>query len=185
MIRTASTQRRAMRRRARFQPLLLTLATLGLLTASLQYVGFSGASFVSASKNPANALTAGTLSHTNSRDGEVIISADRLRPGESRSETVTITGGGDLSAVYTISRSGLSDATGLAAALTMRIDDVGAGTTLFNDRITAFDSVPAGAIAPGASRTYRFTLAYPAAAADAALQGASLSLGVMITGATQ
>ena len=42
-----------------------------------------------------------------------------------------------------------------------------------------------GAIAPGASQQYRFTLTYPTAAANIALQGASMTLRLQFTGVSQ
>ncbi len=180
--RTYDSDRRGHQTRQR---LLLTLLTLGLLAVSLKFVAFSGASFVDTSTNPRNAFAAGNLRHTNSRSGELILNASALRPGQSRSETVTLSGGGDLTGAYTISRSSLDDPSGLAGVLILRIDNVSAGTTLFNGTSANLSTVPAGTIGPQESRTYRFTLSYPVGSATSQQQGAALSMTIQFTGVTR
>ena len=168
----------------------LTLVVLALLAVALQSLVFSGASFTSGSGNPGNAFTAGTFGHTNSKDGVLVIDAAGLWPGAAaQTGTLTITGTGDFSGVYTLTKAGVVDtpaAPGLSDALTLRIEDItGAAVTLSNTTVAGFTTASLGTIAPGASRQYRFTLAYPAAAANTALQGASMTLRLQFTGVSQ
>lgn len=168
---------------------LLTLVVLALLAVTLQSLVFSGASFFRTSANPGNAFAAGSLSHTNSKNGQVVLAATALRPGQSQAGTLTITGGGNFTQAYTISKATLVDtpaSPGLSNALTLQIEDItGAATTLFNGTAASFTQVSGGTIAVGATRTYRFTLTYPTAAADTRLQGATMTLTVLFTGVQQ
>ena len=168
----------------------LTLVVLALLAVALQSLVFSGASFTSSSGNPGNTFTAGTFGHTNSKDGVLMIDAAGLWPGASKTGTLTITGTGDFSGAYTLTKAGVVDTPaavpGLSNALTLRIEDTtGAAVTLSNTTVAGFTTVSLGAIASGASRQYHFTLTYPAAAADTDLQGARMTLSLQFTGVAQ
>jgi len=167
----------------------LTLVVLALLAVALQSLVFSGASFTSSSGNPGNIFTAGTLTHTNSKDGQVVITAPGLLPGTSATGTLTITSGGDSPALYSLTKASVVDvpaAPGLSSALTLQVDTVPAAPTpLFLGTVAAFTTVDLGVLAPGASQQYRLTLAFPTAAADPALQGATMTLGLRVTGVTQ
>jgi spore coat-associated protein N len=167
---------------------LLTLLVLALLAVALQSLAFSGASFTIARGNPGNAFTAGTLTHVNSKSGAFVVNAADLRPGQSSQGSLTITGGGDVTGAYTLSKASASDvpaSPGLSNTLTLLIEDTtGTATILFSGTAAAFTTVSLGSIAPGATRQYRFTLAFPVAAATPGLQGASTSLGLLIKGVT-
>lgn len=168
----------------------LTLVVLALLAMALQSLVFSGASFTSSSGNPGNTFTAGAFGHTNSMDGVLMIDAAGLWPGGSaKTGTLTIAGTGDFGGAYTLTKAGVVDtpaAPGLSNALTLRIEDItGAPQTLSNTTVAGFNTVSLGAIASGASRQYRFTLTYPAAAADTDLQGARMTLSLQFTGVAQ
>jgi len=167
----------------------LTLVVLALLAVALQSLVFSGANFTSTRGNPGNVFTAGTLSHVNSKDGQVVLNAANLRPGQSLNGSLTITGGGDFSARYTISKVSLTDtpaSPALSAALTLTIDDTtGAAVQEWSGAASTFSSVTIDTIAPGATRTYRFTLTYPTATAVPALQGASMALRLQFAGVQQ
>ena len=167
----------------------LTLVVLALLAVALQSLVFSGASFTSSRGNPGNTFTAGAFGHTNSKDGVLVIDAASLWPGASKTGTLTITGTGDFSGAYTVTKAGVVDtpaSSGLSNALTLRIEDItGAAVTLSNTTVAAFNTVSLGTIASGASQQYRFTLTYPTAAADTTLQGASMTLRLQFTGVSQ
>ncbi len=164
----------------------LTLVVLALLAVTLQSLVFSGASFLSSSQNPSQSFAAGTVSHINSRDGVAIVTAAGLRPGTSAQGTVTITGGEDVPAAYSAVNAGITDAPatpGLSSVLRLRIDDVtGAPQTLYNGALSAFGTVGLATIAPYQARTFRFTLTWPLAAADPALQAASTTVAVQFLG---
>lgn len=166
--------------------MLLTLLVLALLAVTLRSLVFSGASFVSSSYNPSQSFTAGTVSHVNSCDNEAILSAAGLRPGQSVQGDVVLTGGEDVAAAYAAVNAGISDAPAspaLSAALQLRIEDVtGAPAVQYNGPLSAFDTVGLATIAPGESRTFRFTLTWPAVADDPGLQGATTSVAVQFVG---
>ena len=168
---------------------LLSLAVLALLAVALQSIVFSGASFTSSSRNPDITLVAGSLGHTNSRDGELVVDAAGIMPGASRSGTLTLTGTGDLAGAYTLANSGVVDmpaSPGLSTALVLTVEDVTATPrTLSSTTLASFSSVSLGVIAPGAARQYRLTLSYPPGVADPGLQGASTTIGLQFTGVTQ
>ena len=168
---------------------LLSLVVLALCTLTINSVGFSGASYTGATANAANVLTTGTLLHSNSKDGSVVVAAANMAPGDSAVGTMTLTGGGTVDGAYTLSSSGLVDvpiSPRLSAALNLIVEDRTAATiTLYSGPVSGFTSVSMGVIAVGATRTYRVTLAYPAGTNVAALQGASSSLALAVTGVSQ
>ena len=167
---------------------VLSLLVLALLAVTLQSLVFSGASYTKTSANPGNAFTAGRLGHTNSKAGQVVLSATNLQPGQTTNATLAIAGSGSLTGAYTISKASLVDtpvSPGLSNALTLLIEDITTGaTTLYNGTASAFTSASAGSIAPGATKTFRFTLTYPATPVDPALQGAAMTLRLQFTGVT-
>ncbi|MEZ5125224.1 MAG: hypothetical protein R2826_03110 [Thermoleophilia bacterium] len=186
MSRSERAQIRAAKRRALIRRSMLSLATLGLLAVCWHSVGFSGANFVDSSSNPSNLFIAGTLSHSNPRDGEVILSASKLRPGGSRSTSITIVGGGDLTGTYVLLPGSLSASpTLLAGALQLQITNTTTGAQLYAGSVSAFGSTSSFTVAPGESHTLAFTLSYPAQAADAQLQGGSMTLAIQIVGETR
>ena len=167
----------------------LTLVVLALLAIALQSLVFSGASFTSSSANAGNTFTAGTLSHTNSENGLVVLAATDLRPGQtSTTGSLTITGSGNLTGTYIMSKASVVDtpaSPGLSNALNIIIEDTtGTPTTLYSGPISGFTSVPLGTIAPLQQRSYRFSLNFPLANANSALQGASMTLTLQFTGIT-
>jgi hypothetical protein len=149
-------------------------------------VSFSGASFVAPSANPANIFTTGTLLHSNSRDGSVIVTAGDMAPGDQSVGTMTLTGAGTVAGVYALAASGLTDVPAsprLSDALRLAVEDITAAPqTLFTGPVSSFSGVTLGTITPGALRAYRLTLSYPAGTNQAALQGASMSITLGVTG---
>jgi len=78
----------------------------------------------------------------------------------------------------------VSDPSGLSNALMLTIVDDTAGLTLYpRGTIAAFTSTATTfSVAPTLTHTIRFTIDYPLASADSALQGASMTLPVNISG---
>ena len=140
-----------------------------LLLAAMMAVG-SGANFNSTSANPGNVVTAGTLSHTNSKQGSAILTVDHLKPGESRTGTVDITNTGDVSGVFSVARTITSDPAGFAAHLNLKIENA-TGTVLYNGLLSNMTGAQGSdVIAPSASKTYTFTVTFvDANAADPTL----------------
>jgi hypothetical protein len=169
---------------------LLSLLALAILTWTLQSVVFSDASFTAGGQNPGNAFRAGNFWHTNSHVGVVVLDASRLRPGQSRSATLTITGGGDIPGAYTVSRAGLTDtpaSPGLSNTLQLTVQDLTSGQTLYGPGlVSSFVTGPTNfTVPPNVTHTIQVTLLYPLASANSALQGSSMNLTLQFTGVSQ
>src|SRR5215210_6643474 len=82
-----------------------------LLLAAMMAVG-SGANFNSTSVNPGNVVTPGNLMHDNKKDGSAVLTADKIKPGESKTGTVDIENTGDIDGVFSIARTITEDTTG-------------------------------------------------------------------------
>ncbi len=98
-------------------------------------VVFSGASFTSRSTNPGNVFNGGTLLLLNSEDGQLIVSAPALGPGQSQQATLTLTNAGTVPGDVSVEGVGLSDVPAtpaLSAVLTLTFTDVGAGVDLWS-----------------------------------------------------
>lgn len=172
--------------RSRTRKALLTLVVLALLAVVLQSIVFSGASFTSSSGNPGNAFTAGSFGHVNSKDGQIVLSPTDMYPGcTAASGTFTITGTGDVSGSYALTKSAVVETADVSSALTLTVQDVTSGTTISSTTVAAFTTADLGTIASGEARQYRLTLAYPVANADPAIQGGSMTLTLDVAGVSQ
>jgi hypothetical protein len=172
-------------RRTRLLRLALTLVVLAVLAFTLQSLHMSGASFVTASSNPSNVFIAGNLGHVNNRNGQVLITASGMQPGDSQDGTMTLTGTGDLSGDYTLSVTNLVDNLApLSGTLLLTVEDLQTGD-VYEDLVSTFDPVDLGTISPGEADSYTVTLSYPDGPTNGAVQGASMSLTLQITGVSQ
>jgi spore coat-associated protein N len=123
----------------------------------------SGASFTSTSANAGNVVTAGILSHSNSKPG-AILNISGLAPGHNDNGTVAITNTGDVAGVFSLSKSNVvNDDTSnpLGAKLDVVITDVTTSTQVYSGKLGTMGVRPAGTIAAGASHTYNFTVSFP------------------------
>jgi hypothetical protein len=168
---------------------IVTAVALTLAGLALGQVAFSSATVSLTTHNPANTESAGTFAFTSTGDGQVIVSAAGLRPGLSQNGTVTVTGSGDFSGAYVLSRVSLVDTPvnpSVSTALTLKVENVtGPATTIYSGTLAAFSTASLGVIPSGGRSDYRLTLAYPLAAADPALQGASTSATLAFTAVAQ
>jgi hypothetical protein len=182
----ADTPKRARSREDLAGRALLSLVVLALLAWTLQSLVLSGASFSASELSAGHTITAGSVSHTNSHAGAFIIDVEPFRPGGVRTQTVTITGGPDVPATYTISRLSVVDdpvAPALSSVLELRIEDVtGAAQTLYDGLLAGFTVANLGVLAEGDERLVRFTLTYPTAGAVRELQGASTTIQLELVG---
>src|SRR5215218_3833474 len=135
-----------------------------LLLAAMMAVG-SGANFNSTSANPGNVVTAGTLSHTNSKPGAALLTVSKLKPGESKTGTVQLTNTGNVDGVFSLARTMVSDSTGdvtpsnptsnpFAAHLNLKVVDVTTSTQVevYDGLLSAMNGAKAaGTISPGAA----------------------------------
>ena len=147
-------------------PQLLLPALPAVAVAVAITVG-SGASFSSSTANPANTFTAGTLTHSNSKQGAAILTAQNMIPGDIKTGTVTITNTGDVAGTFTLSQSNITRTPGpnggdLAARLDLKIEDTtGSPQTVYTGKLDALTPQNLGQFAAGAARTYTFTVTFP------------------------
>jgi len=158
---------------------LVALAAIGQTTA------FSTASFTSSgSSNPGNLITAGTLHSSNSKDGQVLVDASGIRPGQTITGTFSLTNDGTAGGTYQIFRVSLSDtpaSPALSGALTLTITDTTRGVQLYSGAMNGLTMVSAGpAFGVGETRAYSVAVIFPTANAVPSLQGArsDLTLGI-------
>jgi spore coat-associated protein N len=145
-------------------PRKLVGALFVLMLAAMMAVA-SGASFTSTSANVGNVVTAGTLEHTN--DKNTILTVDDLMPGHSDQGTVTLTNTGDGDGLFTLTKSDLvnsNPALPFSSKLNLRIDDVtdpANPVQKYDGKLGQIGAEDMGIIAPGASRSYLFTVEFP------------------------
>lgn len=170
----------------------LTLAALATSLAALGLVVGSGADFTSASANPSNTFSAGSLSQSNSKDNAAILTASGLKPGGTATGSVTIANTGSIPGTFTLSKSNLTNPVlgtageKLSDQLDLLIKD--GTTTVYTGKLGAMGSLPldgdtvaagvqqfGASGAPTATHTYAFTVTLPAATGNA-YQGTSTSV---------
>lgn len=162
---------------------IIAIIVLALVLFLVLTANRSGAAFVARSSNDSNLFSAGSLILSNSHEGAIVVNAQDLMPGTSRSGSLTISQSGDYSAAMTL--SGLGDGSALSQALTLRIVDSGSGITLWNGAMSSLTSLSLGTFTPAMSKTYQFTVSFPAANATAGLQDSSAQMTLRFTGVAQ
>lgn len=150
-------------------PLKLVSALFVLTLAAMMAVA-SGASFTSTSANAGNIVTAGNLSHSNSKAPGAILSVSGLTPGQSQSGTVDLTNTGDVDGVFTVSKANVLDSdtvNPLSAKLDLLVEDLGspsapsAPVTKYSGKLGSMGAVSLGTYTSGAAHRYRFTVSFP------------------------
>jgi hypothetical protein len=107
---------------------LIPLATL--VAAGAVAVG-SGATFDSTTGNTISAVTAGTLTQSNSKADQAIFNLSNMKPGDTLNGNLTLTNTGSLPAAFSLTE--VSSANGFTGAnLTLDILDVTANTTVYS-----------------------------------------------------
>ena len=131
----------------------------------------------------------GALSLSNSREGAAIFTASNLAPGHSTEGTVMIANTGSAAGSLTLSSAELSDSPGtyggtLSEVLDLQIAETGSGTEVYSGTLDSMPEQKLGPLAPGDSRTYRFSISLPNGESPAAdwtgeniYQSASTSVG--------
>lgn len=172
---------------ARMRQSWLAVLFGGLLVAA----GFatSGANFSSTTANPSNTFSGGVLTHSNSKDGSAILTATKMKPGQSVNGNVIITNTGDIPGTFSLNKSALSDTPGanggaLSGKLDLLIEDItGAPTTVYSGKLDVMGNQALGSFAVSEARTYKFTVTFPDGGApgsdttgDNAYQGSSMSV---------
>jgi spore coat-associated protein N len=170
----------------------LALAALATALAAVGLAIGSGADFSSGSANPSNTFSSGTLTQTNSKDAAAILTAAAMKPGDTKTGSVTITNTGSLPGTFLLSKSNLtnpnlgSGGEKLSDQLDLTIKD--GSTTVYSGKLGAMgaitldgDTVTAGTQQFGksgsatAAHTYDFTVTLPSSTSDP-YQGTSTSV---------
>jgi spore coat-associated protein N len=143
--------------------------TLAGLATALVAVGVavgSGATFSSATANPANTFSSGTFTHTNSKNGAAILTGTKMIPGDSKTGTVTITNTGDVSGKFKLAES--NDTNGFTAgSLDLKIEDVtGTPQQLYLGDLGSVADIDLGTFAKDEARTYKFTVTLDSSAGN-------------------
>lgn len=140
--------------------ILVPLATLAI--AGGIAVG-SGATFTSTTGNTISAVTAGTLTQSNSKDGSAIFSLTNIKPGDTVNGTLTLTNTGSLPAKFSLTE--VSSANGFGgtsgADLQLTITDVTSSTTVYDGTFGGLVDGAAtqlGTYQAGDAHQYRFTV---------------------------
>jgi hypothetical protein len=158
--------------------------TIAVLAAALLAVAVaigSGANFTAQSANPGNTFASGTLTMSNSKDNQAILTASNMKPGDSTTGTVDIQNTGSLSGTFSLSRTNLtnSDATNpMSAKINLVVKDCGdfsSGTptcdagdpTKYSGTLTAMSSnVGLGTYAANEKHRYEFTSTFDSSAGN-------------------
>jgi hypothetical protein len=162
---------------------LVALALLLLLVVGL--AGFSSAAFSYSGSSSDNALDADRLLIGLDGEGSYVLDADGLRPGETRTGDLTVTCEEGGPARLSLSSSDLVltpvDSV-IAGLLELHVEDLDTGLTVYQGPLDGLDPVSLGDLAAADTRRLRFSLTFPLASADPALQGHSAELTVRIVG---
>jgi hypothetical protein len=153
---------------SRTKKILVPLATLTIAGAIA--VG-SGATFTSTSGNTISAVTTGTLTQTNSKSNAAIFNLTNMKPGDTVNGGVTITNTGtlpaDFSLTQALSANAFADKTTGDNYLKLTITNVTDNKQVWAGNFGALvdgASNPLGEFAPGAAKTFRFSVTLDAAA---------------------
>ena len=142
----------------RSRRVLVPLATL--LAAGAVAVG-SGATFTSTSSNAVSGVASGTLSQSNSAEGEAIFNLTNIKPGDVVTGQLTLTNTGSIPATFSLveetSTNGFS-----TGSLELTITDKATGAEIYAGSFGGLQDGAAtelGAFEPGAATTYLFEVA--------------------------
>lgn len=171
------------------------LAGLFAMLAATGLAVGSGANFNSASANPSNVFSAGTLAHSNSKANSAVLTASGLKPGDTANGTVDIQNTGTLAGAFTLTKANVVNtptASNFATKLTMKVEDLGdptctvscpAAATVYSGDIASMGAITLGTFAPSVKHRYKFTVTFPdgGAGADNTYQGASTTVDYAFT----
>jgi hypothetical protein len=137
------------------------LVAIGSVLLAAALAAGSGANFQSSSANAGNLIKAGVVSVTSTKSGSAVLNVSALAPGHSVYDTVTITNSGDLASSIVLSAANYADtpaSPALSNKVDLKIEDTTASTTVYDGKLGAFTSAPAGTFAVGASHSFKFTV---------------------------
>jgi hypothetical protein len=165
----------------RASPARLLIALFALLLASALAVA-TGANFNATSSNPNNSVTAGIISHTNSKKDAAVLSVTKLMPGVPQTGTVKLTNTGDNATALTLKASNLSSPAGpnggvLASQLDLTIKRN--GTSVWSGKLNTLNTLNLGPWNAGQVSDFDFVVELPDTGpngADNAYQGSAASV---------
>jgi spore coat-associated protein N len=144
-----------------------TWVVLGVLIAAVAAAGSVHGSGAPAAEVR---LASGTLSLSNSLNEAAVLSAQNLKPGESRTGQVTVANTGTLDGAFSLTQSNLADTPGphggrLSDALQLSIEQISAGgstvSSVYSGAMSGLNSRQLGTLGAGEPRSYRFTASLP------------------------
>jgi hypothetical protein len=172
---------------------------LGGLVAVLVATGIavgSGANFNSASANPSNVFSAGTITQSNSKAGLAVLTASGLKTGGTAEGTVDIKNTGSVSGAFTLSQSNLTD-TPTSPALSQKLRVVitdkhdpacttscPAHSIVYSGTIGGMGTTTLGTFEAGETHRYMFVVTFPdggSGGADNAYAGGQTSVDYAFT----
>lgn len=137
------------------------LAPLAVLCAAGALAVGSGATFTSTTSNTISSVTSGTLAHTNSKADSAIFSLQDMKPGDVLTGSLTLTNTGSLPASFSLTESGSSN--GFSGEnLRLTITDTTVDNTVYDGTFGGLQDgakQALGEFAPGAARSFSFTVA--------------------------
>ena len=149
------------------------VSALFILSLAAMMAVASGASFTSTSANAGNIVTAGNLSHSNTKDPGALLSVSKLFPGQSSTGFTDIKNTGDVPGVFTLTESNVTDsdlANPFSAKLDLVVNDLGnpaspAAPSLANQvyrgKLGSMGSRGLGTLAANERHRYLFTVTFP------------------------
>lgn len=171
-------------RTLRIAGLVVMLALAGLTAAYAATGHFPLTPIHESAARAAGLRAAGSLSITNSLEGQALLNASAMAPGESRVGQVTIANSGNIAGDFTLLDSALSDSgspvpfSSVAQLLVQDITNPVIPVTIYAGTLGALGPIALGSFAAGEARTYRFTVTFPdgTPAQDDPLQGATATV---------
>jgi spore coat-associated protein N len=115
-------------------------------------------------------LASGTLSLSNSLNGAAVLTAQNLKPGDSRTGQVTVTNTGTLDGAFSLAQTNLVDTPGpfggrLSDGMQLSVEQISAGgstvSSVYSGVLSGLGSRQLGTLAGGEARIYRFTASFP------------------------
>ncbi len=145
-----------------------TLVALTTVLAAAGVAVGSGATFNSASANPTNTFTTGTLTQSNSSNGVAIVTGTNMKPGDTKTGTVTIKNTGSLKGIFKVTESNVKS-TFSAGVLTLKVEDVtnaASPVVVYSGDFAGLASKDLGTFAAGEQHVYKASVTLDSAATN-------------------
>jgi spore coat-associated protein N len=165
-----------------------TLGALALVLLAVAVAVGSGATFTAQTANPDNTFASGTLTMSNSKDNQAILTASDMKPGDTANGQVDIQNTGSISAGFSLSLTDLTDSddknpmSKMLNLVVMDCGDFSSGTPkceagdpeIYSGTLSDMSSVDLGTYKADEQHRYDFTVTFDSSADDS-YQGDSSS----------